>query len=59
MRQCADQNGGQDGSGDLAQSHLEALVDPVGAVIRSENDQGNDDDEEQERPKIFRREYFF
>ena len=45
MRQCADQYRGQDGGGDLGQSHLEALIDPVGAVIRGEDDERDHDDE--------------
>ena len=50
------QDRGQDGRGDLGQSHLEALIDPVGTVIRCEDDQRDHDQKKHKRPDVFGRE---
>jgi hypothetical protein len=59
MRQRADQDRGQDGGGDLGQSHLEALIDPVGAVVGGEDDQRDDDEKQDDCPDVFGREESF
>ena len=51
----ADQKRGCNRDGDLDESHLEALIDPDGAVIRRKDDQGHHNKEKDKRPNIFRR----
>ena len=55
-RQRADQQRGCDGDGDLDESHLEALIDPDGAVIRRKDDQSHHDEKKHKRPNVFGRE---
>jgi hypothetical protein len=54
-RQCADQQRGCEGGGDLDQSHLEALVDPDRTIVRCENDQCDHDEKKEKRPGVLGR----
>jgi hypothetical protein len=54
-RQNADYDCGCEGSGDLQQSHLEALINPNWTAIRCEDEQCNHHQKKKQRPNVLGR----